>query len=224
MGTAIGDTLPLALGVALSPMPIIAVILMMVSKKGKVNGPLFALGWFLGTILLSALVLLFAHGHDYSAGSSPSLLSSLVKLFFGLLLLYVAFGSFKKRPKRGEHPEPPVWMQSLEDFSSLKAFGLGAGLATINAKNLPTTISAATILAQEGLTESQVFIVVLIFAFIATLGVGVPVFLAQIGGTKAQSTLDEWKTWLNDNNATIMFVLFLFLGLSMLGKGLGGLF
>jgi len=45
MGAAIGDSLPLALGVAFSPMSIVAVILMLVSRKGKVNGPLFVLGW-----------------------------------------------------------------------------------------------------------------------------------------------------------------------------------
>ena len=34
MGSAIGDVLPLALGVAISPIPIIAVILMLLSPKG----------------------------------------------------------------------------------------------------------------------------------------------------------------------------------------------
>ena len=224
MGTAIGDILPLALGVAFSPAPIIAVILMMVSRKGKVNGPLFALGWFCGAVLLSALVVLFASGHDYSEGSGPSLVASLVKILFGLLLLYVAFRSWKSRPKPGEHAESPKWMQTLDQFTPIKAFGLGAGLATINAKNLPTTIAAATILAQEGLAVTQTVIVVVVFAVIATLGVGAPVVVAQIGGEKAKSILNDWKLWLSDNNATIMFVLFLFLGVHALGKGLGGLF
>ena len=224
MGTAIGDILPLAMGVALSPIPIIAVILMMVSRKGKVNGPLFVLGWFVGVVLLSTLVILFASGHDYSEGSGPSLIVSLVRLLFGLLLLYVAFRSWKGRPKPGEHAEMPKWMQALDQFSPIKAFGLGAGLATINAKNLPTTIAAATILAQEGLAAAQTVIVVIIFAIIATLGVGAPVLVAQLGGEKAQSILDDWKLWLSDHNAAIMFVLFLMLGLIMLGKGLGGLF
>ena len=224
MGTAIGDILPLAMGVALSPIPIIAVILMMVSRKGKVNGPLFVLGWFIGVILLSSVVILLARGHDYSEGSGPSLIVSLVRVLFGLLLLYVAFRSWQGRPKPGEHAEMPKWMQTLDEFSPIKAFALGAGLATINAKNLPTTIAAATIIAQEGLAATQTMIVVVIFAIIGTLGVGAPVLVAQRGGDKAQSILDEWKLWLSDHNSAIMFVLFLILGLMMFGKGLGGLF
>ena len=48
MGPAIGDVLPLALGVALSPIPIIAVILMLLSPKAQENGPAFLVGWVAG--------------------------------------------------------------------------------------------------------------------------------------------------------------------------------
>jgi len=138
MGAAIGDSLPLALGVAFSPMPIVAVILMLVSRKGKVNGPLFVLGWLGGVVLLSILVLLLASGQDYSQGSDPSLVASLVKVAFGLLLLYVAYASWEKRLKHGEQAETPKWMQALNQFSPAKAFGLGVLLATLNTKNLPS--------------------------------------------------------------------------------------
>ena len=39
MGNAIGNILPLALGVAISPIPIISVILMLLSPKARTNGP-----------------------------------------------------------------------------------------------------------------------------------------------------------------------------------------
>ena len=45
MGTAIGQILPLAVGVALSPVPIIAVALMLMSQRARLNGPLFVIGW-----------------------------------------------------------------------------------------------------------------------------------------------------------------------------------
>ena len=224
MVTAIGDILPLAVGVALSPISIIAVILMMVGGRGRLNGPLFVLSWFGGIILLNALVILLAQGHDYSARSGPSLIISMVRVAIGLLLLFVAFRSWRGRPKHGEHAEMPKWIQAVDRFTPMKAFGLGAGLAVFNAKNLPTTVSAATILAQEGLAVMQTIIVVAVFAVIATLGVAAPIAVVWLGGDRAQSILNDWKQWLSDNNAAIMFVLFLYLGLHTLGKGLGGLF
>lgn len=45
MGQAIGQSLSLAVGIALSPVPIIAVILMLVTQRARVNGPAFVVGW-----------------------------------------------------------------------------------------------------------------------------------------------------------------------------------
>ena len=38
-GEAIGQSLPLAIGVALSPIPIIAVVLMLTTPRARANGP-----------------------------------------------------------------------------------------------------------------------------------------------------------------------------------------
>jgi hypothetical protein len=48
MGQAIGGSLPLAIGIAISPIPIIAVVLMLTTPRAKTNGPAFLLGWLLG--------------------------------------------------------------------------------------------------------------------------------------------------------------------------------
>ena len=40
--------LPLAVGVAISPVPIIAVILMLISARAKANGSAFVGGWVVG--------------------------------------------------------------------------------------------------------------------------------------------------------------------------------
>jgi hypothetical protein len=39
MGEAIGDSLPMTIGIALSPVPIIAVVLMLTNERARVNGP-----------------------------------------------------------------------------------------------------------------------------------------------------------------------------------------
>lgn len=49
MGAVIGDLLPLALGIAISPVPIIAAILMLFSAQAGRTGSSFMVGWILGT-------------------------------------------------------------------------------------------------------------------------------------------------------------------------------
>ncbi len=63
MGQAIvGDMLPAAVGVAISPIPIIAVVLMLVSPHGRVNGLAHLLGQVVGVAGAGAIVLLIAGG------------------------------------------------------------------------------------------------------------------------------------------------------------------
>ena len=72
MGKAIGGSLPLAIGIALSPIPIIAVVLMLTSRKAKVNGPAFILGWLLGLGIIGAIVLSLAGTGGASKSGSPA--------------------------------------------------------------------------------------------------------------------------------------------------------
>ena len=73
MGQAIGDLLPSAIGVALSPVPIIAVILMLGTPRARSNGPAFAVGWVLGMVIVSVIVLLVAgDSDDPDSGSSTA--------------------------------------------------------------------------------------------------------------------------------------------------------
>ena len=48
MGTAVGEILPLAVGVAISPVPIIAAILMLLSPQAKSTSLGFLVGWVAG--------------------------------------------------------------------------------------------------------------------------------------------------------------------------------
>ena len=58
MGAAIGQSLPVAVGVLLSPMPIVAMVLMLVSARARSNGFAFLVGWFLGVLGAGAVIVL----------------------------------------------------------------------------------------------------------------------------------------------------------------------
>ena len=68
MGSVIGDILPLALGIAISPIPIIAAILMLLSPKARGTSVGFLLGWVLGIVVAVVVFTLLASVHP-RAGS-----------------------------------------------------------------------------------------------------------------------------------------------------------
>src|SRR5437660_5250878 len=89
-GQAIGEVLSFGVGVALSPVPIIAVVLMLATPKGRVNGPAFLAGWVIGLAVVGTVVLLLASGGDASQAGAPADWVSVLKLVLGAVLLGLA--------------------------------------------------------------------------------------------------------------------------------------
>jgi hypothetical protein len=50
----------------------------------------------------------------------------------------------------------------------------------------------------------------------------IPVVLYRALGDRAKATLESLNTWLQANNSTVMAVLFLVIGVALIGKGIGG--
>jgi Sap, sulfolipid-1-addressing protein len=90
MGDAIGQSLSLAIGVALSPIPIIAVTLLLVTAHGRVSGSAFVLGWVLGLAVIGAIVLTVAGPADAAGDEGPATWVHVLKLALGALLVPVA--------------------------------------------------------------------------------------------------------------------------------------
>lgn len=86
MGKGISEVLTFAIGVAISPVPIIAVILMLFSRRAHVNGPVFLLGWVLALAVVSGVVYALAQASNPSTSSSASDTIAWGKIVLGVLL------------------------------------------------------------------------------------------------------------------------------------------
>ena len=112
MGAAIGDILGLAAGVAVSPLPIVAMILLLATPRGRANGILFGVGWLVGLAVLGAVVLALAGPADASAGGEPAAWTGWLKLLLGVLALLLALRQWRARPAEGAEPEMPRWEEN----------------------------------------------------------------------------------------------------------------
>jgi hypothetical protein len=223
MGTAIGQSLPLAIGIALSPIPIIAVVLMLTSRKAKVNGPAFVLGWLVGLGIVGVIVLSLAGPSDASESGAPATWVSWLKIALGTLLLLVAAREFKTRPHDDDEPHMPKWMTSIDKTTPVAAIGLAAALAGANPKNLLLAVGGAATIAQTGIPAGQQAIAYLVFALIGTLGVGIPVGIYFAMGARSDKLLAGLKDWMSRHNAVIMAVLCLIIGAKLIGDAISSL-
>lgn len=221
MGRGISEVLTFAIGVAISPVPIIAVILMLFSRRARINGPVFLLGWVLALAVVSTVVYVMTHNGDVATSSTANDSLSWGQIVLGVVLLALARRRWRKRPAPGAEPEMPKWMGAVDSMAPAKAFGLGVVLAGVNPKNLILTAGAAGGLAQLGLSTSDAVVALAVFVVIASLTIAVPVLYALVGGTSARSTLDSAKAWLSAHNAAVIAVLLLVFGVDLIAKGLG---
>jgi threonine/homoserine/homoserine lactone efflux protein len=223
MGAAIGDILPLAVGVAISPVPVIAVVLMLGTPRARPNGLAFALGWVVGLTVAGGVILALASGNSQADDGGPETWVSVVKLALGVLFLLLAARTWRSRPRAGQEAAMPKWMQAIDTFTTGRSFGFGVLLSGVNPKNLALTIAAATAIAQTGISGGEAAGTLAVFIIVGSLSILAPVVIYFAMGVKATVILDELKTWMADNNAAIMSVLLLVLGAKLIGDAIGGL-
>lgn len=222
MGQVLGEVLVPAIGIAISPVPIIAVILMLFSANARQNGPAFLAGWLLGVTGVLVVIVAITGAAGASSGG-PSTLASLLQLALGILLLVLGVVQWRKRPVAGQPAETPKWMSAVDGMQPLQAVLLAVALSAANPKNLALGGAAALTIGKASLDILPLLVVIVVFALVASISIIVPVGYYLFGGEGAQGTLDGWKSWLEANNAVVMTVLLVVMGVAVTGKGLGAL-
>jgi threonine/homoserine/homoserine lactone efflux protein len=222
VGQAVGNLLPLAVAVAVFPVPIIAVVLVLGSPHGRAKGLAFVLAWLVGLGAVGALVLLFAGALDASESGEPATWVNVVLLALGVLLLVLAAKQWRGRPRVGDENPVPGWMSTIDEFTTAKAAGAGFALSALNPKNVLLTVAAAAEIAERGLPAGEQAVVLVGFVLIASVGVLTPLVLTLALGDRSHGLLEELRGWMARYNAVIMSVIFLLIGAKLIGDAVSG--
>lgn len=222
LSSVLGDLLPAAIGIAISPVPVIASVLMLMSSRPTRTAPAFAAGWLLGLSLVTVVVLWVVGpaGADTGGGSDTT---AWIKLVLGLIFLVLAIATWHRRPAEGEIAPAPKWMSSLEDMGPAAALGLGAALAGINPKNLALAVAGAVTIAAGDLDDAATIGCVIVFVLLGSVLVVGPVVAYLVSREAMMPHLGTLKTFMQQHNSAIMTVLLTVLAMSNIGKGVGGL-
>ncbi len=223
MTDAIGQSLSFAVGVAISPVPIIAMVLMLSTPRARSNGPAFVAGWLAGIAIVGTAVLLLAGGADASEQGQPADWVSVLKLVLAALLVVVAVRQWRGRPRRDQEPELPAWMETIDSFTVAKAAAFGLLLSGVNPKNLLLIIAGAAAIAQTGTSAGSQAVALIVFAVVATAGTGAPLVIYFALGRRSAQTLSDLKDWMARNNAAIMAAVCLIIAAKLLGDAISGL-
>jgi len=223
LGQAIGQMLTMAVAVALSPIPIIASVVLVSAPRGRVNGPAFVVGCASSAAVIGGVLLAVGVGSGTSDSGGPSTGASALKLILGVVLLGMAARQWRGRPADDEDPPMPKWMGALDGFSPLKAFAAGIVVTGLNPKNLLLVVAGAAAVAGAGATVGEEVVAWAIFTLIAIVGVATPVVISFAMGDRSEELLQRLRKWMAHNSGVIMAVILLLIGVKLLGDGIAGL-
>ena len=201
---------PTAIGVALSPAPIIELILVLFSRRRTVNSVTFIVTLWIMTALALALGAVSgrAAGGD---GGQPSAAVGWVFAVLGVVLLLLGITNWRNR---ADTSEPAI-------FATVSGMGPGAvaflafGAVAVNPKNLVLLLAAGQSIG----AASSPWLVGLGFVVVATLPYWLAVGYALLGGPAANDRLDRMRAWLVARNRMIMGIICTLLGLVLVAKG-----
>jgi threonine/homoserine/homoserine lactone efflux protein len=181
------------------------------------------IGWVVGILAITVTVLVLVGQAGNTSSGKPSTISSIIKIVLGALLVLMAARQWQARPKEGEAGTMPKWMTAIDSFTFMKAAGLGLALSAANPKNLIMCVGAGTTIGAAHLPGGQDAVAVAIFTIIAACSVAIPVVGYLAAKHKMATPLTNLHAWLTQNNAAVMAVLLLVIGMTLIGKGIGAL-
>ena len=215
---AIGGSLPMSAGIALSPLPAAAIIMLLMSSGARTNAPAFLLGWILG-ILTVGLVVFLVPGIETARGD-PTALSGMLRIVMGAALLFLSVHQWRQRPGPDKPVEVPKILAHLDQVNVVKSLITGFLLSGLNPKNLILSAAGAAVIDASRLNPGEQIISLLLFTAIASLTVAIPIAIYFLARHSAETLFSDWKDWLIKNNVTIIIVLLLVFGTLLIGRGM----
>jgi threonine/homoserine/homoserine lactone efflux protein len=218
VGEVVAEVLPLAIGIAASPFPIIPVILLLFTARPLAAGSSFLAGWMLGIAAATAVFLGLAS--IIEAFDEPPSWASWARIALGAVLL--AWG-VRLWLARHDSDEAPAWMRSIEGSTPAEAARLGLLLSAANPKIVLLAAAAGLVIGAAGLSAAAAAGAAAAFTGVAASTVAVPVLLFALLGRRVLGPLAAMRDWLMANNAAVMAVVIFVLGALLLAKGVSGL-
>ena len=219
MSEVIAQMIIPALGIGLSPIPIIATVVVLGTATPKKNGVVFTAGWVVGLTALCLVVLLAVDALGYFLTGANQILDA-IRIVLGIGLLILAVKKWSLRPRSAAEIKLPSWMKSIDTMPTSRFFALGATLGGANPKNIAFAFAAVAAVAEAGVTVQSELPIVALFVLLSSLFILGAVGLTVLSEESVKRPLGSIKDFMTTYNTHIMVVLFLIFGVMLIKSGI----
>ena len=207
---AFGISLPLALAIAASPGAIIAMLIMLMTRRSIKNSYAFLAGWFFGLMLIGMLFL--SRPGLYDSTGEPSLTQGWIKVVIGAAVFITGLSMLKKISNKEDREAPPKWARKVDSFGFITALITGFFFAAPNIKNASMVIASAATIGNSDLSSTQEWSVLILFCLVASIGVLMPPVIFLMNRGKTEALFGKMKIWMTRYRTFILFAICIFFG------------
>jgi threonine/homoserine/homoserine lactone efflux protein len=201
----------LGLAASVSPVSIMVMISLMLTKSPVRNALAFLAGFTLVLVAMGVLsVFVFHAGTAHKTGT----VDGWIDIGFGVLCLAVIPFSILRKEK------PEQEKQSAKPFTARKSFVVGLGTMMVNASTIVIYLSATHLIAAAKLSAAQDVIALVVLTLVTLVTVIIPILIYAIFPGKAEKVLNALKGWLARHRKVIGVTILLIIGAYLLVKGI----
>ena len=216
----LGELVPLALVVALSPVSIIpAVVLVLHTEHPTPTGLAFMAGWLSALALSTAVFVQVPHLFDGIGRESPRW-ASWLRITIGALLILLALGRWLTRGR--STARPPALLSRLRRITPATATLIGFALVLANPKVLVMNAAAGLIIGAAAVGVSG-WLAVAFYTALAGSTVIAPVLAYVIAGERVDHQLERVREWVQRKHAVVTAVILMVVGIVLAYTGVRAL-
>jgi len=220
MLAAILHLLPISIAMAVSIVPIMATIVLLLSPNRSSTALPFLIGWVGGLLLVVTLCALGAQLIPVPRfGLRPSTAIGAWEIAIGSALILLAVVTWF-RSRRSTPTEMPKWLRSVDKLGPWRALGLALVL-NIRPKALLLAVAAGLAIRGDGLDLTSAAIAIGVYTVIAASTVAVPIILTLAAPQRMEPRLVSAQDWLVRNSAVVSSLIVLLVGVVVLASGIG---
>jgi hypothetical protein len=219
MINAIGQLLPLMVAVALSTVPILVTVTILLAPRSSSAALFFLIGSLAGSFAVTGVLTLILMQFPAASSRRNEPGVGVAEIVLGCAL--IAYGVLLLVRSRGSSPqtELPKWLRAVGTVRPSAALGLAVAL-TLRPKAILLSTAAALILGTSGLKVAETVIVLGIFVIVGGSSVAVPIILTLANPRMMRRPLESSRQWIVRNSRTVSLVVVFIVGTFVLGHGM----
>lgn len=212
--------LPLGLAVALSSVPIMTTIFILLSPNRARSALPFLIGWLVGiAAVVTAFALLAKAIPTQQSVQEPDIAIGVIEIALGIAAIVLATLSWRRAHRTKTTQATPKWLSSTRMLGPAASFGL-AFVLNLRPKGILLAMTAGLIIHADSGTIPLAATAIVVYTVIAASTVAVPIIATLVAPTKMEPPLIATRAWLLRNGTAMTCAILAVIGVVIVGMGI----